>query len=51
LNHPNFYIPINGRTVYTATPTAASTTPLATAGAINNAFDPRKVQVALKLVF
>jgi hypothetical protein len=52
LNHSNFAIPTDGRTVFTATPTSASTTPLATAGQISRTVtDPREIQFALKLIF
>ena len=55
LNHPDFNIPTNGRTVYTATGTSATPRtppPLSTAGQISNTVSPaRQIQFALKLIF
>ena len=52
LNRANFNIPVNGRTVFTANETAASSTPLSTAGQIDRTVTPgRQVQFALKLLF
>lgn len=56
LNHASFAIPgagpTDGRVVYTGTATAASTTPLATAGQIGRTVtEPREIQFALKLIF
>jgi len=52
LNHPSFAIPGAGRTVKTGSPTAASETPLATAGQIDRTItEPREIQFALKLIF
>ncbi len=52
LNRPNFSIPINGRTVYTANETTASATALATAGQIDRTISSsRQIQFALKIVF
>jgi outer membrane receptor protein involved in Fe transport len=51
-NHANFNIPVNGRTVFTANETAATLTPLATAGQIDRTVSSnRQVQLALKLIF
>src|SRR5262249_22749993 len=44
-NHANFNIPVAGRTVYTATETAATLTPQPTAGSIERTrSDARKIQ-------
>lgn len=52
LNHADFNIPLAGRTVYTATPTSASSTPLSTAGQISSTIGPaREIQFALKFIF
>jgi hypothetical protein len=52
LNHPDFNIPTDGRTVYTATGTSANTTPLSTAGQISNTVaSARQIQFAVKLIF
>ncbi len=59
LNHANFNIPVAGRTVYTATPTAptdvaaSSAVPLETAGRIDRTINQtgRNFQLALKLIF
>ena len=59
LNHSNFNIPVGGRSLYTATPTAptdalaASAVPLDTAGRIDRTINQsgRNFQLALKLIF
>ena len=52
LNHANFSIPVEGRTIYTADPNNANTTPLSSAGQITRTRgDARQVQFALKLTF
>jgi hypothetical protein len=53
LNHANFNIPVGGRTLYTATPTAQNNTPLETAGRIDRTINQtgRNFQLALKLIF
>ncbi len=52
LNHPDFNIPTAGRTIYTATPNSANSTPLSIAGQIRSTINPaRQIQFALKLVF
>jgi hypothetical protein len=52
LNRANFYIPVNGRTVYTADETRANSTPLSTAGSIDRTLgSSRQLQFALKLIF
>jgi outer membrane receptor protein involved in Fe transport len=51
-NRANFYIPVNGRSVYTADETRATSTPLSTAGTIDRTLgSARQLQLALKLVF
>jgi hypothetical protein len=51
-NRANFNIPNAGRTVYTATATAANPVPLATAGQIDRTVtSSRNLQFALKLLF
>ena len=52
LNRADFNIPTTGLTVYTATATSATTTPLSTAGQISSTIEPsREIQFALKLIF
>lgn len=52
LNRADFNIPTDGRTVFTATPTTASVTPLASAGQISSTIgSARQIQFALKLIF
>ena len=52
LNHADFNIPVTGRTVFTADPTRAVTSPLSTAGQIGNTIAPaRQIQFALKVFF
>jgi len=51
-NRPNFNIPNDGRTVFTADETRATLTPLVSAGQIDRTVtSSRQVQLALKLVF
>jgi hypothetical protein len=51
-NRPNFNIPNNGRTVFTADETRVNLTPLVSAGQIDRTVtSSRQVQLALKLVF
>jgi hypothetical protein len=52
LNHANFNIPNDGRTVYTADATRATPEPLPTAGQIDRTTtSSRQIQLALRLVF
>ena len=52
LNRANFFIPVNGRTVFTADQTRASTTPLPTAGQIDRTVSSsRQIQFGLKFLF
>jgi hypothetical protein len=53
LNHPNFSVPISGRTVYTASGSSANPEPRPTAGQIQRTVNElgRNIQFALKLVF